>query len=329
MPSLQKYNSFNLDTQCNRIKPIYSVQDLYSYLDKGENYRILGGGSNVLLGHDIDGDVLLNRIKGIEIIDENDDQLMVRVGGGEIWHQFVMWSVSHGLYGIENLALIPGSVGAAPIQNIGAYGVEQCDSFHSLSALDLEEGVNRMYYNDDCSFGYRDSIFKRKLKGKVFITHVTYLLSKKPQLHTAYGAIQERLKEKGLDHPSSYDMAITIAEIRKSKLPDPVLIPNSGSFFKNPVVEDSVFESLQEKYPTIKSYPLDGGMKKIPAAWLIENAGLKGYRIGDAAIYDNHALILVNHGNATGADLVSVAHHVQDVVQDMYGINLEPEVNIW
>lgn len=327
--SLKQLTTFRVAASCKGIVSINSVFDLYKFLTTNDDsFRILGGGSNVLIAEDVDAMILVNQIKGIEIIEEDDEALLVKVGGGEQWHNFVLWSVSHQLGGVENLALIPGKVGAAPIQNIGAYGVEQSDSFHSLVALDMKEGINKVFYKDDCQFGYRDSVFKHTERSQYFITHVVYKLSKNPQINTSYGAISEKLAANGIQDPTVKDICDVVSAIRGSKLPDPAVIHNAGSFFKNPIIDRASFEALQAKYPDIKYYQV-GDQYKIPAAWLIESAGLKGYRVGDAGIYENHALVLVNHGDASGSEVLDIAHHVRDVVAETYGITLTPEVNVW
>lgn len=312
------------------ILPIYNEIDVFEVLVKELSpLKIIGGGSNILITKDQDSYILKNEIKGIEIIDEDDDKVIVKVGAGENWHQLVMWAISHNLGGIENLALIPGCVGAAPMQNIGAYGVEQESVFHSLSAIDLKEGTTKTFFKDDCKFGYRESIFKREVKGKYIITHVNYILSKDHNLNTTYGAINTKLEEQGIENPSISDVANAVIAIRQSKLPDPKVIPNTGSFFKNPVVPVSILESLISDYPEIVSYPIDEATVKIPAAWLIQHAGFKGMRNGDAGTHKNHALVLVNYGSATGDDMLDFAKTIQDGVAKKFGISLEPEVNIW
>ena len=327
--NLKDLTTFQVDAHCAEIVPIFSEQDIYRFMDTHqEGFKILGGGSNVLITDELTVPVLLNRIKGIRIIDEDEHALLVQVGGGEIWHNLVMWSVSHQLYGLQNLALIPGTVGAAPMQNIGAYGVEQCESFHSLNAVDLETGINQLFFKRDCKFGYRESIFKKEVKGRYFITQVTYRLEKDGALNTSYGAIASELENRGIKHPTVKDVAETVIKIRQSKLPDPKDIHNAGSFFKNPIITEDLLQRIKSTHTDVVFYEVEDGYK-IPAAWLIERAGLKGYRKHDAGVYDNHALVIVNHGNATGKELKEVAFHVKQVVKDQFGIDLQPEVNIW
>ncbi|MDF1696364.1 MAG: UDP-N-acetylmuramate dehydrogenase [Saprospiraceae bacterium] len=327
---LRDFNTMRMQAKCRSVIPVFSEQDVFDVLvQELHPLKIIGGGSNILITKDQDAYILKNEIKGIEIIDEDGDNALVKVGAGENWHLLVLWTISHGLGGIENLALIPGCVGAAPMQNIGAYGVEQESVFHSLQAIDLVEGTTKTFYKEDCKFGYRESIFKNEVKGKYIITHVNYLFSKHPKLNTSYGAINQKLQEKQVDNPTIEDVAHAVIEIRQSKLPDPKIIPNTGSFFKNPVVGIDVLESIKVRFPSVVSYPVDEKMVKIPAAWLIQHAGYKGMRHGDAATHENHALVLVNHGNATGNEMLSFAEIIQNGVEDKFGIRLVPEVNIW
>jgi UDP-N-acetylmuramate dehydrogenase len=327
---LHDFNTMKMKATCKAIIPIYSERAVFEILVKGLTpLKILGGGSNILITKDQDAYILKNEIKGIEIIDEDDQEVLVKIGAGENWHNLVMWSIGHGLGGIENLALIPGCVGAAPMQNIGAYGVEQKSVFHSLSAIDLEQGTSKIFYKADCRFGYRESIFKSELKGKYLITHVNYIFSKKHTINTSYGAINLKLQERGIQNPSIMDVAEAVISIRQSKLPDPNVIPNTGSFFKNPIIQVEEFKKLKEKYDSVPSYPVNEMMVKVPAAWLIEQAGFKGMQIGDAGTHKNHALVLVNYGNATGEEMLSFAKSIQLGVAEMFGISLTPEVNIW
>ena len=325
MTSLKPFHTFATDAHCVRLFTIYSTQDLYKYLaDNKANFMILGGGSNVLFSGDFNGDVLLNRIKGIEVVDEDDNALLVSLGSGEIWHNFVMWSVGHGLWGVENLALIPGTVGAAPMQNIGAYGVEQDKTFHSLEAIDLEEGTRRVFYKEECGFGYRDSYFKKEGKQKYFITKVSYLLSKQPDPVLGYADVAKRLEGKKITPKA---IAGEIIDIRSQKLPDPDKIGNAGSFFKNPVVEKNIADKLKVDYPTLPSYPA-GNHVKIAAGWLIEQCGFKGEVKGNTGTYVNQALVLVNHGQASGNEIYQYAASISEAVKEKFGIDLEMEVNI-
>ena len=328
--SLKEYTTLAVDAACRELVPLYSELDVYKALVYHEGpYRILGGGSNVLLSGDVEDIVLLNCIKGISIIDEDEDSALVSVGSGEYWHQFVLWCLSHDLGGLENLSLIPGKVGAAPMQNIGAYGVEQEAVFHSLKAIHLEEGTSKVFFKEDCDFGYRDSIFKQAAKGQYIITSVNYLLTKKHNLVLSYGAIQDRLAEQGVQNPTIHDVSQVIIDIRKSKLPDPKVIPNAGSFFKNPVITHDQLGKLKNEFPDIKYYTVDHQYAKIPAAYLIEQAGCKGIERSGAGTHKGHALVLVNYDNASGAQLLSVASEIEQAVVAKYGIQLEKEVNVW
>ena len=327
---LHDYNTMRMKAQSKGIIPIYSELGIFEVLVKGLSpLKILGGGSNILITKDQEAYILKNEIKGIEIIDEDSEEVLVKVGAGENWHNLVLWTISQNLGGIENLALIPGCVGAAPMQNIGAYGVEQESVFHSLKAIDLKEGTSKLFYREDCKFGYRESVFKNELKDKYMITHVNYLFSKNHKLNTSYGAINQKLEEGKIENPTIRDVANAVIEIRQSKLPDPKVIPNTGSFFKNPIVKTEVMEKIKASYETVVFYPVDDDHVKIPAAWLIEKSGFKGKQVGDAGTHKSHALVLVNYGSATGDEMLSFAKSIQDGVEDNFGIRLEAEVNIW
>lgn len=325
--SLKPYNSFGIDIKCEYLYNIYSTTDIFEFLLLEEkNFITLGGGSNILFTKDYEGSVLKNEIKGIEIIDEDEDQLLVRVGAGENWHQFVQWCVSHQLWGLENLSLIPGNVGAAPIQNIGAYGVEQDTCFHSLQAIHTEQGISEVIYKSDCKFGYRDSIFKSSAKGKYIITHVRYMLSKKPKPNLSYKEVAKYFEDKNLE-PSIKNISNAIIEIRNSKLPDPCVTGNAGSFFKNPIIEVDQFEALIKEHPEVVHYPSDHKIK-LAAAWLIDQCGFKGKVSGNTGSYKNQALIIINNGQATGTEILDYSKEIQKAVFDTFGIELETEVNI-
>lgn len=289
---------------------------------------ILGGGSNVLFTRNFDGVVLQNHILGKEVMQEDEDHIFVKVGGGENWHQWVMYCLENNWGGVENLSLIPGSVGASPIQNIGAYGVELKDVFHSLEAIQLDTAQLHTFDRQACRFGYRDSIFKQKAKGKYFITSVTFRLDKQHQLHTSYGAIQTELDRMGVSAPSIHDISKAVIHIRQSKLPDPAVIGNGGSFFKNPVVSSSQLAMLQQAYPDIPHYPQADGSEKLAAGWLIEQAGWKGKRLGNYGVHDRQALVLVNYGGARGADIVALSKEIQASVKQQFGVELTPEINL-
>jgi UDP-N-acetylmuramate dehydrogenase len=328
---LKDYNTFGLNGKARGIIPIYSEINIFEVLtEKYSPLRILGGGSNILLTGDIDAFILKNEIKGIEIIDEDEYQVIVQVGAGEKWHQFVLWALSQNLAGVENLSLIPGSVGAAPMQNIGAYGVEQESVFHSLKAIHLETGIRKVFFKDECNFGYRDSIFKHLVKDQYFITHVLYVLKKQNYtIRTDYGAINDVLKTKGIIQPTIHQVSDAIIEIRKSKLPDPAFIGNAGSFFKNPVISLDKFNNLQKIYKDIPAYPVSDTQVKIPAGWLIEKAGYKGIRRENIGVHHLQALVLVNFGDGNGKDIYNLAEEICKSIKDQFDVDIEPEVNIW
>lgn len=327
--SLQKYNSFKVDAQCDHLIEVNSERDLYDALVQYNTpYRVVGGGSNILLAGDLNETILLNRIKGIYVVDEDQYHTLVTVGAGENWHNFVLWSISHELSGLQNLSLIPGSVGAAPIQNIGAYGVEQSSCFHSLKAISLSTGLSQVFYKQDCQFDYRESIFKNELKDKVMITHVTYMLSKQKQIDTHYGAIRTELDRRGIHEPTLEELSEVICDIRRSKLPDPRYVGNAGSFFKNPIVSIDQYEKLLQSYPDIVAYPY-GDEMKLSAGWLIDRAGWKGKEMNGAQVYDKHALVLINQNTRSGLDIWNLAMAIQSSVKEMYGVSINPEVNVW
>ncbi len=288
---------------------------------------MIGGGSNVLFINDFEGLVIHIDIKGITVDQEDDEGVILNVGAGENWHELVLHCVNKGWGGIENLSLIPGSVGAAPIQNIGAYGVELEEVFESLEAVELKTGQLKSFNKEECRFGYRDSIFKNELKGLFVITGVKLKLQKSPDVNTSYRALSEKLEEKGIKNASIKDISEAVIEIRQSKLPDPAEIGNTGSFFKNPVISKEQFEELQSTYPDIPSYPA-GEKVKIPAAWLIDQCGWKGKRFSDAGVHKMQALVIVNYGNATGEEIWDLAQKIQASVKEQFGVSLTPEVNI-
>ncbi len=328
--SLKDYNTFGIDAKCTILYKINSVADLLTVLNTTNGpYFILGGGSNLLISKDQELTILKNEIRGIEIISRSLNEILVRVGGGENWHQFVMWALKNDFGGIENLSLIPGTVGASPIQNIGAYGVELNQVFQSLEAFNLETLQIEYFNNEDCQFGYRDSIFKHDKKGKYFITNVTFRLTHHHHnINISYGPVSEYLITKNIAIPKIQDVSDAIIDIRKSKLPDPDEIGNSGSFFKNPIISIELFQNLKVLFPSIPSYHVNENEVKIPAGWLIEASGWKGKRIGDAGCYKNQALVLVNFGNASGEDILNLANKIIADVFEMFKIELVPEVNI-
>lgn len=328
--SLKEYNSFGFDVFADTYFAFSSADELREGLKLTfPPYLVLGGGSNLCLTDDVKTTVLHNRIKGIEIISEKNDSIVVRVGAGEVWHDFVLWAIAHDYGGIENLSLIPGTVGAAPIQNIGAYGVEIKDVFVSLQALDLRTGEVVTFSREDCQFGYRDSIFKGNSKGKYIITTVDIILTRPPHtLHTSYGAISNRLETMGVSEPSIADISQAVIAIRSSKLPDPANIGNAGSFFKNPVIDRMHYERLKAQYPDIVAFMQADGLVKVPAGWLIEKAGWKGKRRGQVGCHKDQSLVLVNYGGGSGADIQTLAQDIKTDIHHKYGIMLQEEVNI-
>lgn len=316
-----------LETLCPELSVIKSEQMLLAALENAEHpVYVLGGGSNVLFPKLLHKTVLLNRIKGIEIIEENDVSVLVEVGAGENWHEFVEWAVERNYGGVENLSLIPGTVGAAPIQNIGAYGVELKDILVDVRFYHLEDKKWYQMVAAECAFGYRDSVFKRELKGKIFISKVRMRLSKAPQFNLSYGALKE-LKSKQ-EELTVKEVSDAVIAIRQSKLPDPSELPNTGSFFKNPIVSAAFAEAIKVKYTDMPAYNMGDGKTKIPAAWLIDQCGFKGKRYGDVGCYEKHALVIVNYGNASPQELRDHVNRVQDSVYEKFQIMLEPEVNI-
>jgi UDP-N-acetylmuramate dehydrogenase len=289
----------------------------------------LGGGSNILFTKDYDGAILKNEIKGIELQHEDADYVYVKVGAGENWHQFVLHCINHNWAGVENLSLIPGNIGASPIQNIGAYGVELDDVFWSLEAFHLSEKKIHTFTATDCEFGYRDSVFKNRYKNEFAILSVTFQLKKKPIYHVSYGAITEELEKMGVKDLSIKAISQAVISIRSSKLPDPQKIANAGSFFKNPEVPTSKYEGLKLEFPSIVAYPLaKGPVVKLAAGWMIEQCGWKGYRKGDAGCHAKQALVLVNYGNATGKEIYDLSEEILQSVKNKFDIVLEREVNI-
>lgn len=328
--SLLSFNTFGIDVSAKAFVEISHVEKLRTVLKKNAlPVFILGGGSNILLTKDVDALVLKNNILGKTIVEETEDFAIIEVGAGENWHDLVLWSLEKGLSGIENLSLIPGLVGAAPIQNIGAYGVELKDVFVKLEAVGLATGTIKTFSKKACQFGYRDSVFKSDLKGKYCITKVFLQLSKKPKINVSYGAINDTLQEMGIDNPKPKDVSDVVIKIRSSKLPDPNILHNSGSFFKNPEIDLQTFQTLQKKFPSIVFYDLPNEMVKIPAGWLIEQCGWKGKQIGTVGCHAQQALVLINYGGATGKELLDHAKKVANSVKEKFGIDLTPEVNIY
>ncbi len=333
--SLKAFNSFGVDASARyfgRFADTDQLEDLLSIVHrsplKNQGLLVLGGGSNMLLTKDVDGWVVKNEVKGIEELHEDNEAVYVKAGAGENWHQFVLYCLSKGWAGLENLSLIPGNVGAAPMQNIGAYGVELRDVFWDLEAYHLQDQSIHTFTLDDCAFGYRDSVFKNKYKGQFVIMSVTFRLHKKPVFHTSYGAIRQELDRMGIQELSIKAISQAVINIRQSKLPDPAKIGNAGSFFKNPVVTAEYFEKLKSEYPDIIGYSLPGQQVKLAAGWMIEKCGWKGYRKGDAGCHEKQALVLVNHGKASGAEILALSEEIIESVKFRFGVTLDREVNI-
>lgn len=329
--SLQPYNTFGIDKKARFFYVVNTLEELRDGLHYAKthalNVLILGGGSNILLTSDWDGLVLFNQLRGIEILQEDENHVWVEAGAGENWHAFVMHCLENNWGGLENLSLIPGTVGASPMQNIGAYGVEIKDSFISLQALNRESLTVEVFDSEACQFGYRESIFKNTHKDKYIILSVQFKLTKQNHLlHTSYGSIQATLESKGINTPTIQDISNAVIEIRSSKLPDPKVIGNAGSFFKNPTIYSHQFQQLQKSYPDIPSFPTEQGVK-IPAAWLIQQCGWKGKAIGAIGVHKDQPLVLVNFGGGDGKAIVQLSKDIQASVFDKFGIMLHPEVN--
>ena len=330
--NLQPYNSFGFKATARHFVEIESVDDLRKLIGtpefKNEKRLVLSGGNNVLFTDDLfDGIVILMNNKGIEVIHEDGDDVIVRAQAGEDWPEFVRLMVAQGYYGVENLAHIPGKVGAAPVQNIGAYGMELKDSFLQCQAMNLATGAIQVFTNEACRFGYRESIFKHEIKGQYIITSVDFQLSKQGELKLEYGNIRSYLAEHGMEHPTLMQLHDAICAIRDAKLPDVKKIGSAGSFFKNPVIPAAQFEALQKQYPEIPHYPDAEGMVKVPAGWLIEKAGWKGWRNDHVGVYDKQALVLVHYGGGKGQDIVALSEKIQKSVKEKFGIQISPEVN--
>lgn len=330
--SLKSLNTFSLDVLARYFIEIDNIDSLKKIL-KDERFLnskklILGGGSNLLFTKDFDGLVIKNNILGIEKINEDSEYIYLEVGAGENWHNFVLYCLDNNYSGIENLSLIPGTVGASPMQNIGAYGVEIKDIFYSLKALELQTLTVKEFNKEECKFAYRESVFKKELKDKYIIVSVTFKLNKRESINTSYGDIKNTLLEMGIDNPNIKDVSNAVCKIRSSKLPDPKLIGNAGSFFKNPEISPEFFNEIKEKYPEIPSYKTHTEKVKIPAGWLIEKAGWKGKTFDTYGVHKNQALVLVNYGNANGNDINKLADDIKNDVFNKFNIILEKEVNI-
>ena len=328
--SLKAYNTFGIDVAAEHLVSIESTSELVKTLAEinQKELLILGGGSNVLFMNDIKGTVLLNKLEGISVVDENEDHVWVKAGGGVNWHEFVLHCIHQNWAGIENLSLIPGSVGAAPMQNIGAYGVEIKNVFHELEAVEISSGKIKTFSNKECQFGYRESVFKRALKGQYLISSVIFKLDKKPTFKTSYGAITNELENMKVTELSIQAISNAVINIRQSKLPDPKVTGNAGSFFKNPVVPISLAENIKKEYPEAAAYPLDDNSMKLAAGWLIDKAGWKGKTYGNYGVHPKQALVLVNYGGATGQNIYDLSTEILADINSKFGVELEREVNI-
>lgn len=329
--ALKEYNTFGINAIAKQFVEVTELEELKTVLQQNDskNIFVLGGGSNMLLTKDLQALVVHINLKGIEILKQTDADVLIKVMAGENWHELVLWTLSKDFGGLENLSLIPGSVGSAPIQNIGAYGVELKDHFESCDVMHIDTQRIQTFTKEDCKFGYRESFFKNEGKGEYVITSVNLRLSTKNHtLHTSYGTIETELQRKGIEHPTIADISKAVIAIRQSKLPDPKQLGNSGSFFKNPIVDAATYKALIEKDPAVPSYKISEDVIKIPAGWLIEACGLKGMRVGDAGVHKKQALVLVNYGSATGKEILDLSHNVQESVFQKFGIHIEAEVNI-
>ncbi|MCE3258943.1 MAG: UDP-N-acetylenolpyruvoylglucosamine reductase [Bacteroidetes bacterium] len=330
--NLKSYTTFGIDARCDFFTEIRSIEE-FQKLIRSEVYKnnprlIIGGGSNLLFTKDFKGLVIKNSLKGLEIVSETDSAVIVKAGAGEVWHDFVMWCIDHHFCGLENLSLIPGCVGASPMQNIGAYGVEIKEVFRELEAYDMITGEKRIFTKEQCKFGYRESVFKREFKDKYLIASVSFELQKHARVNVSYGAITSELEAAGVKSPTIKDVSEAVIRIRRSKLPDPAQTGNAGSFFKNPEVSAEQHAQLKSQFPELVSYPLADGGFKLAAGWLIEQAGLKGYEHNGAAVHTRQALVLINKNNATGKAVFELSDYVLRKVFDKFGVQLEREVNI-
>lgn len=329
---LDNLNTFGLKASARFYAEAVSEDECRALLQsapaKSHPVVILGGGSNVILSGVVDALVIHPVLRGIALLEEKDDVLVVQAMAGEVWHDFVRYCLQQGWYGLENLSLIPGTVGAAPIQNIGAYGVEVTDVFDSLTAMDIYTGELRDFSREECRFAYRDSIFKQEAKDRYLITRVRFLLSRQPDLHLGYGDIRHELAAQGIGNPTPLQLSDAVMAIRRRKLPDPARLGNAGSFFKNPVVPEPAFQALKARFPDVVAYPQEEGVK-LAAGWLIDQSGWKGRSLGPVGTYERQALVLVNHGGATGEDVLRVARAIQQDVKARFGVDLEMEPRVY
>ena len=330
--SLKSYNTFGIEVKAQLLIEVESEEELKQVYQSYELMAlpklVLGGGSNILFTKNQRKAILKINIKGIEVLDQKDHEVRVKVGAGEIWHQFVLWCLDHNLGGVENLSLIPGTVGAAPIQNIGAYGVELKDVFDSLEAYEIKSGKVRLFDKEQCQFNYRNSFFKGSGKDQYVITSVTFKLTTKPRLNVSYVDIQQRLNDQGLQI-NIHNISESVIHIRQTKLPDPIKIGNAGSFFKNPIIEKPLHDALKLIHEDLPYYPVDSKNIKIPAAWLIEQCGWKGKRTDQIGVHDRQPLVLVNYGGGKGLDILKLSEKIQLSIQKKFGIDLKTEVNIF
>ncbi|TLP81004.1 UDP-N-acetylmuramate dehydrogenase [Maribacter sp. ACAM166] len=329
--SLKNYNTFGIDAKAQYFVEVNSVEALREILGNNDYLRkiIIGGGSNMLLTNDIDALFIHVNLKGKWLINESDDTVSIKVMAGENWHEMVLWTLENGYGGLENMSLIPGNTGTAPIQNIGAYGVELKDTFESCDAIRIIDQQPITFTKTECKFGYRDSFFKNEGKDNYVITSVTFSLTKnKHTINSGYGAIEDQLKKDSILNPTIKDISNAVIAIRQSKLPDPKELGNSGSFFKNPIVQKEVFETFIANHPDAPFYKVSDISYKIPAGWLVEQCGFKGKRYGDAGVHKKQALVLVNYGNATGSDILNLAARIMKEVQATFNITISPEVNL-
>ncbi|PJE43916.1 MAG: UDP-N-acetylenolpyruvoylglucosamine reductase [Flavobacterium sp.] len=329
--SLKSFNTFGIEAKAKNFVAVHSLDELKTVLTEhaAEPKFILGGGSNMLLTQDIEALVIHIDLKGKRIVKEDDNFVWVESMAGENWHEFVLWTIDQNFGGLENMSLIPGNVGTTPVQNIGAYGTEIKDTFVSCDATKIDDQTMRTFSKEDCHFGYRESIFKQEAKNQYIITSVVFKLTKRNhKINTSYGDITKELALQNVTVPTLKDVSNAVIAIRQSKLPDPKILGNSGSFFKNPVISRSHFEKVQAQFPEIKFFEVSPTEVKVPAGWLIEQAGYKGFRKGDAGVHKNQALVLVNYGSATGQDILALSREVQQAVFDKYSIAIEAEVNV-
>jgi UDP-N-acetylmuramate dehydrogenase len=329
--SLKNYNTFGIEASAKQFVAVHNVAELKTVLEQNKSQKkfILGGGSNMLLTKDIEALVIHVDLKGRKIIRENDDFVWVESQAGENWHEFVIWTINQNFGGLENMSLIPGNVGTTPVQNIGAYGTEIKDTFDSCEAMTIENQQMKTFTKAECHFGYRESVFKNEVKDQYIITSVVFKLTKRNhKINTSYGDITAELAKNNVVTPTLKDVSNAVIAIRQSKLPDPKELGNSGSFFKNPILLKTDFEKIHQKFPGMKYYEVSETEVKVPAGWLIEQAGFKGKRFGDAGIHKNQALVLVNYGNATGKEILDVSKTIQETIFKTFGIHIEAEVNV-